>query len=87
VATVKHEDHEGFKLLWVRPVDDEGKEAGEAFIAVDAAQAGVGDYVIVLEEGKGARQVMGSKTAPCEALVVGVVDHLTVDGRTRTLGA
>lgn len=81
VATIKHPDHRGWKLLWVQPVDERGAPCAEAFIALDAAQAGVGDHVLVLEEGKGARQIMGGKTAPCEALIVGVIDHLSMGGR------
>jgi len=83
VATIKHPDHRGFKLLWVQPVDERGEPCGESFIALDAAQAGVGDHVLVLEEGKGARQIMGGTTAPCEAMIVGVIDHLSMGGRVR----
>jgi ethanolamine utilization protein EutN len=85
VSTVKHEDHHGTKLLWVRPVDDNGRPTEGAFIAIDGAQAGIGDYVLVMEEGKGARQVMDCKSAPCEAIIVGVVDHLTFRGARRIL--
>ena len=46
-----------------------------------------GDYVLVLQEGKSARQVMGHAGAPCEAIVVGVIDHVQIDGRQRALGA
>ncbi|RME21998.1 MAG: hypothetical protein D6806_13665 [Deltaproteobacteria bacterium] len=81
VSTIKHPDHEGYKLLLVVPVDSKGKPAGPSFMALDAAQAGTGDTVLVLEEGKGARQIMKSSTAPCEAMVVGVVDHYQIAGK------
>jgi len=81
VATVKHETLEGQKLLFVRPVDVAGAPTGPAFVAVDGAQAGEGDYVLVVEEGKSARQVIGNPKTPCEAIIVGVIDHLTVEGR------
>ena len=80
VSTIKHPDHEGHKLLVVVPVDAEARPTGPGFVAIDAAQAGAGDTVLVLEEGKGARQILGSSTAPCEAMVVGVVDHYEIGG-------
>ena len=45
---------------------------------VDAARAGVGDRVLVLDEGNGARQVLGMKTAPIRAVVVGVIDEVAL---------
>ena len=87
VSTVKDPRHEGFKLLLVQPVDEEARAWGEYMLAIDGAQAGVGDYVLVVEEGKSARAVMGSMDAPCEAIVVGVIDHVLVAGRQRVLAA
>ncbi len=86
VSTVKDERHESWKLLIAQPVDSDGSPAGESVLAIDAAQAGVGDYVLVLAEGKSARQVMESPDAPCEAIIVGVVDHVMIDGKARILG-
>lgn len=76
VSTVEHKDFQGWKLLMVLPLDAQGRPAGESFVAVDAAQAGLGDQVLVMEEGKGARQIMKSATAPCEAVIAGVIDHV-----------
>ncbi len=87
VATVKHPDHMGCKLLLVGPVDSKGRQTDPAFIAIDAAQAGVGDYVLVVEEGKSARQMLGSKSAPCEAIIVGVIDYAWVRGERMTIEA
>lgn len=87
VSTIKDERQAGWKLLLVQPVDTAGNAVGSAVVAIDAAQAGVGDPVLLLAEGKSARQVMGSADAPCEAIVVGVIDYIQVDGRQRALGA
>ena len=43
VSTTKFEDYRGFKLLKVRPIDLQGEFAGEEVVALDAANAGVGD--------------------------------------------
>ena len=86
VATVKHPDHAGAKMLLVAPIDDDGRQSDLALVAIDAAQAGIGDYVLVVEEGKSARQVMDSESAPCEAIIVGVIDHVQVGGERLRLG-
>ncbi len=85
VSTVKDQRFSGFKLLVVQPVDEDARPVDRTLVAVDAAQAGVGDYVLVVQEGKSARQEMGVADAPCEAIIVGVIDHLTTGGRTRAL--
>ena len=85
VSTVKDPRQEGFKLLLVQPVDASAKAWGESMLAIDGAQAGVGDYVLVVEEGKSARAIMGVADAPCEAIVVGVIDYVLADGRQRVL--
>lgn len=81
VATVKDERQRGWKLLQVQPIDTAGRPLEAAVVAIDAAQAGVGDVVLLLAEGKSARQLMGSADAPCEAIVAGVIDHVECGGR------
>ncbi|MCE7959735.1 MAG: hypothetical protein DYH06_17625 [Acidobacteria bacterium ACB2] len=43
-------------------------------IAVDSVGAGVGELVLVLDEGNGARQVLAAEGAPVRSVVVGIVD-------------
>jgi microcompartment protein CcmK/EutM len=74
VSTVKHPQFVGEKLLMVQPLDEQSKDDGESFLAVDNAQAGVGDKVLVLSEGNGIRQIMGSKQNPVRRLIIGIVD-------------
>ncbi len=85
VSTIKEASHKDFKILVVQPVDDVGEPYGDTFLALDVAQAGVGDYVLVVEEGKGARQVMKRPEAPCEAVIVGVIDYVETGGRQHEL--
>ncbi len=87
VSTIKHQDHVGAKLLLVTPVDCDARPSEPAFIAIDAAQAGIGDYVLVVEEGKSARQVLDSQSAPCEAIIVGVIDYVMTHGHQRIIAA
>ena len=57
VSTVKHAAYEGLRLLLVEPVDERLVASRPEFIAVDRAQAGLGDVVLVLREGTGVRQI------------------------------
>lgn len=79
-ATVKHPVYDGRRLLLVTPLDERGEASGPPMIAVDHAQAGVGDRVLVLREGNGVRQILGltGQQAPLLELVVGVVDAVTL---------
>ena len=76
VATIKIPHLEGRKLLLVGQVDLRGKETGYYDIAVDVAQAGPGDTVMVIDEGNGARQVLGIDPGAVRAVIVGVVDEV-----------
>jgi ethanolamine utilization protein EutN len=78
VATVKISHLEGRKLLLVDQVDLQGEETGYYDIAVDVAQAGPGDTVLVIDEGNGARQILGLDPGAVRAVIVGVVDEVTL---------
>ena len=82
VSTAKHPAYVGHKLLLCQPLDAEGMEAGDVIIAVDHVQAGVGDRVLVMQEGGGIRLLLGAVDGklPIRSLIVGVVDEVTVDG-------
>lgn len=73
-STVKVAAYRSQKLLLVRPVDPGGSLVGGAQIAVDRASAGVGDTVLLLDEGNSARMMLGDSMAPVRTIVVGVVD-------------
>ena len=77
VATIEHAFYSGRKKLIVEREDFTGKPAGGYLIAIDAGvAAGVGDRVLVLDEGNGARQIVGDKNAPVRSIVVGIVDRV-----------
>jgi ethanolamine utilization protein EutN len=79
VATEKLPVFAGRKLLVVQPIDEQLAAMGKSFIAIDhTSGAGQGDLVLVLTEGGGVRQVLGDPKAPIRALIVGVVDHVSV---------
>lgn len=78
VATRKHEKLLGAKLLLVQPLDAGGTARGVPLLAVDAAQAGVGERVLVVSEGRAAGAAVRRAGAPVDTAVVGIVDR--VDG-------
>ena len=78
VATIKISHLESRKLLLVDQLDLEGNETGYYDIAVDVVQAGPGDTVLVIDEGNGARQILGIDPGAVRAVIVGVVDEITV---------
>lgn len=80
VAPVEHPFLVGKTLLLVRRVDPDGRVAGPDRVAIDRAQAGEGDLVLVLEEGNSARALFEDAHAPVRSVVVGFVDEVELDG-------
>jgi microcompartment protein CcmK/EutM len=78
VSTIKIDHLEARKLLLVDQLDLEGEETGYYDIAVDVVQAGPGDTVLVIDEGNGARQILGIDPGAVRAVIVGVIDEVAV---------
>ena len=74
VATQKEASHEGKKILLIQPLDLENQPLGDAIVALDAVDAGVGDRVLVVQEGFSAMTSVGHMESPIDAAVIGVVD-------------
>jgi ethanolamine utilization protein EutN len=79
VATAKHPSYTGHKLLVVQPLDERCCSVGTSTLAVDVAQAGVGDLVLVMSEGNGVRQILQQPNLPIRSLVVAIVDQIAVE--------
>lgn len=76
VSTIKHPAYQGLKLLLVQQLDEDLKNAGNEFLAVDNVQAGEGDLVLVMQEGNGVRQLFKAKKFPIRSIIVGIVDDV-----------
>lgn len=85
VATIKTESHENYKILVVRPIDLKGVFIGDSLIALDSAQAGVGDCVLLIQEGNSIRSIMNDENGAVDALIVGIVDFIETNGQQRDL--
>ena len=76
MSTVQHEFYQGRKQLIVRAILPDGSFDGEKYvIAVDQVGAGVGETVLVKDEGNSARQLLDlDKNAPVRSVIIGIVD-------------
>ncbi len=79
ISTHKHESHLGRKALIVQPLDLDGSKRGDAIIAFDAVDAGVGDRVLLVTEGFSAMTSVGRPQSPIDMAVVGVIDRIDLD--------
>ena len=84
VSTHRHEYLGQKKLLLVRRLDLDDREEGGEVIALDVIGVGVGEKVLVVQEGNAARALFQDTKIPVQAVVVGVVDEVHLD---RTAGA
>jgi ethanolamine utilization protein EutN len=76
VATQKSASHEGRKLLLIQPINLDGTDRGEAVLALDAVAAGIGERVLVVQEGYGAMTAAGRPNSPIDMTIVGIIDHI-----------
>jgi microcompartment protein CcmK/EutM len=82
VATEKHAHYRGRTILVVQPVGPDGAAKGRSFLAVDGVQAGVGDLVLVVDEGGSARAVIGDEAAlTVRTAICGIVDRVDIEDR------
>ena len=80
VSTKKNGKLEGAKLLLAQPLDLDGKDRGPAVMAIDAVDAGVGDRVLLVLDGKAAMLALNRGLAGVDAAIVGVVDAVDIPG-------
>ena len=78
VSTQKEPSLRGAKLLLVQFIDAEGQLLPKYEVAADRVGAGIDEWVLV-SRGSAARQLAGSEAQPLDALVVGIIDTVSVD--------
>ncbi len=70
----------GRTLLLLRGVGPDGAPSGRTRIGIDRVGAGVGDRVLVVDEGNCGRQLLRAPGGAVKTVVVGVVDYVERDG-------
>lgn len=75
-ATQKHASHTGKTILLVQPLGLDGSAAGNPVAAVDGVKAGVGDRVLLVNDGFAAFTIVGLKQAPLDSAVIGIIDRV-----------
>ena len=80
VSPVQHPVLAGEKLLLLRVLRPDGSPSGKTRVALDRARAGVGERVLVIDEGNSGRQLVARENAPVKTVVVGVVDYVELEG-------
>lgn len=75
VSTIKHPSMEGWRVLIVQPMDLAGKPDGDPLLVIDRLGAGHGTKVLISNDGKGAREMVGDTTSPVRWAVIGIVDE------------
>ncbi|MCH9015926.1 MAG: EutN/CcmL family microcompartment protein [Gemmatimonadetes bacterium] len=79
VSTHKNDRLDGKKLLLVQRLGLDGKSDGSVeVIALDVVDSGVGDKVLVVQEGSSARKLFDDERIPVQAVIVGVVDRVDI---------
>jgi len=82
VSTQKDQNLEGKKLLLCKEVDHSGKPLNTYHVAVDAVQAGEGDFVL-LSYGSSARMTELTKDAPIDAVIMAIIDDIQITEKSR----
>lgn len=80
VSTIKLSSHCGNKLMLIEPVSLDGKPCGTRLIAMDAADAGIGDTVLANEDGGAAMMILDDNQVVADWVICGVIDHYSVKG-------
>lgn len=79
VATIKNEAFAGKPLLLVQPLSMKMQAKGNEVLCIDFVGAGIGEIVMIMKEGSSVNDMLGMESAPADAAIVGIVDHITIE--------
>lgn len=78
VSTAKIKDLEGLKLMIVHPISPGGALIGKQIVAVDTVQAGIGDNVLIIDEGGSAGIMLGMSSQAIRTVIAAIVDRIDI---------
>ncbi len=77
VATQKNERYAGARVMLCQPVTPFGEETGATLLALDSVDSGIGDTVLIVQEGWGASTAAtGEQGAAIDSAIIGVIDRI-----------
>lgn len=77
VATQKNHRYQNARVMLCQQLTLEGADAGTTLIALDSVDAGVGDLVLIVQEGWGASTAAtGEAGAAIDSAIIGVIDRI-----------
>jgi len=77
VATQKNERYQNARVMLCQPLSLEGEETGATLVALDSVDSGIGDTVLIVQEGWGASTAATKEPgAAIDSAIVGVVDYI-----------
>lgn len=76
VATEKHISYFGKTVLVVQPINPDGSDKGDEWVAIDYVSAGVGNIVVCGGAPGVAKTVFDLELAPIRTLIMAIVDHI-----------
>ena len=77
VATKKNRRYESARMMLCQQISPEGEEMSQTLLALDSVDSGVGDTVLIVQEGWGASTAATKEAgAAIDSAIVGVVDRI-----------
>ena len=77
VATQKNVRYENASVMLCQQITPQGEETGSTILALNAVDAGVGDQVLIVQEGWSASTAAtGKPGAAIDSAIVGVIDYI-----------
>lgn len=77
VATQKNHRYDNARVMLCESINPEGEATGYTVLALDAVDAGVGDTVLIVQEGWSASTTATGKAgAAIDSAIIGVVDRI-----------
>ncbi len=77
-ATIQHECYRRKKMLIVDKISPVDETVEGYLIAVDSVGSGIGEIVLVIDEGNSARQILQDPMAPVRSIIIGIIDDIQV---------
>ncbi|MCK9547822.1 MAG: EutN/CcmL family microcompartment protein [Sphaerochaeta sp.] len=72
-CTIKNPHYRGRRIMVVQPIDASGDPKGRSMLALDGVQAGVGDTVVIFDEGGSARLILDCDDCVTVRTVIGAI--------------